>query len=217
MNRAYNAPESRTFIKRYVISLGLTILAGLFIISAFIVFVTGQVLGERVAELLGVEGVFATLTNLARWVFPLILVLIATAFIYWAAPNMELKFKWVTPGSILFTLGWAITSSVFAFYISNFTDYTATYGALGGVAVLLLWFYLTSFILLLGAEVNAVIDEQIEPEEMRKQRSEKQSEAAQQESDERREDSRGGSREMRVIRARDEGEPVRGQRQDRAA
>ena len=96
--------------------------------------------------------------TVTRWIIAIGLLLVATAFVYWAAPNVNLRFRWITPGSILFCAGWLAATAAFAFYVDRFGSYNATYGTLGGVVVLLAWFYLTGYILLLGAELNAVLD-----------------------------------------------------------
>ena len=163
MNRAYDVKETRAFWKKYPLSIGLTLLAGSFAISAFILLVGGQLAGEKIAGALGIEGIFATLVNFARWPLVVALLLVAMAFVYWAAPNIELPFKWITPGAVLFTVVWIAATSVFGLYVANFSAYDATYGTLGSVVVLLLWFYLTGFIMLVGAELNAVVDGQIDP------------------------------------------------------
>ena len=88
-------------------------------------------------------------------------VLVATAFalIYYFAPDVDQDFVFLTPGSVATTTLWLVGSLAFRVYVVNFGSYNATYGALGGVVVLLIWFYLTSFLLLVGAEINAVVAE----------------------------------------------------------
>jgi membrane protein len=177
MNRAYDVEESRSFWKKYLIAIGLTLLAGTFVIGAFMLLVGGQFLASRGAEALGLRGVWETVLNLIRWPVALALVMVAMAFLYWAAPNIDLPFKWITPGAVVFTIVWVVATLLFGWYVSAIGNYNATYGALGGVVVLLLWFYITSFIMLLGAELNAVVGEQVEPETVQGQRAEKQAES----------------------------------------
>jgi hypothetical protein len=75
-----------------------------------------------------------------------------------------LPFKWLTPGALLFVVTWILGSLAFGWYVSNFGSYNATYGALGGVVVLMIWFYLTAVMLLVGAELNALLAQKVEPE-----------------------------------------------------
>jgi membrane protein len=81
------------------------------------------------------------------------------AIVYYAAPNVEVpRFRWITPGSIVGVLAWLLASFGFFLYVSNFSSYSATYGAFAGAIVLLIWLWLTNTIMLFGAELNAVIE-----------------------------------------------------------
>jgi membrane protein len=103
---------------------------------------------------------------------------VAVAFLYWASPNITLPFKLVTPGAALFIVVWLIATIGFAIYVANFGAYNATYGALGGVVVLLVWLYLSSLLLLLGAVINAVLEKRVDPQRFEEQRVESRAEAA---------------------------------------
>ncbi len=159
MNRMYSVGESRSRWQRYAISLGLTFLSAGVLVLSFVVFFAGQVYGPELADEVGLESTARTLISLALWPATLIMVMFAVAFLYWLAPNAGLNMRWISPGAVFFTVTWLIVSFGFGLYISNFGSYNATYGTLGGVVVLLIWFYLTAFLLLVGAEINAVIAE----------------------------------------------------------
>jgi membrane protein len=163
MNRAYDVLEERPIWKQYLIAIGLTILAGVFILGAFILFAAGQLLGLGIATRIGLAGPFEAALPVVYWVGAVVLVMLATAFIYWKAPNARLDFRWITPGAVLFTVFWIAATYLFIVFVSLFGTFSATYGALAGVVVLLLWFYLTGLLLTLGAEVNAVVDAQLVP------------------------------------------------------
>lgn len=165
-NRTYDVKETRPIWKRYALSVGLTILAGGFIVLALALSLAGQLAGSEISDELGLGGTFGTVLSIIR--FPIILacLLAAVAFLYWAAPNVQLPFRWISPGAIVFVIAWIIFTVLFGFYVANFGSYNATYGALGGVVVLLIWFYMTSFILLIGAEINAVLVQETKPEEL---------------------------------------------------
>ncbi|MGE4054664.1 MAG: YihY/virulence factor BrkB family protein, partial [Vicinamibacterales bacterium] len=92
------------------------------------------------------------------WPMAFVLVVLAIDIVYYFGPDAEQRWEWVTPGAVLATALWLIVSLGFHFYIVNFTDYNATYGAIGGVIVLLLWLYLSGMALLVGAEMNAEIE-----------------------------------------------------------
>jgi membrane protein len=165
-NRVYGVKETRPIWKRYLLAIGLTVLGGTLLIAAFVLAVLGEVFGRKLAGEIGLEGTAAVLLKLARWPVVILLSMVATAFLYWAAPNLKLPFKWISPGAVLFSIGWIVVSFFFALYVSKLGSYNATYGTLGTVVVLLTWFYLTSFILLLGAELNAVLAEEEVPDKL---------------------------------------------------
>jgi len=163
LNRIYGIEESRSLPKRYGVALGLTASAGLFIVVSAAIAVVGQAFGESIAAELGLEGAAGTVFNVARWPVAALLLMTAVALLYWAAPNTDLPFRWISPGAIMFVLVWVPATFLFGLYVSNFGSYSGTYGALGGVVVLLIWLYLTSYVLLLGGELNDVLIEEQAP------------------------------------------------------
>jgi membrane protein len=164
LNRTYDVKETRPFWKRYFLTLGMTVFVGIFFVAAFVLLFVGQLFAEDVAKELGIEGIAATLFSMARLPIVLVLLAVAVAIVYWVSPNVKLPFRWVSPGSILFIVAFIIFTIGFGFYVANFGSYNETYGALAGIVILLIWLYTTSFILLVGAEVNAVLAKEAEPE-----------------------------------------------------
>lgn len=164
LNRTHDVQETRPLLKKYLLAVGLTVLAGSAVVIAFVVLVVGQVYGHQIADRAGLQGPFGLLVRYLRWPLVAGLMLVATAFLYWAAPNVKRPIRWLTPGAVMFVGAWLLATYLFGLYVSRFNSYNKTYGALGGVAALLVWFYMTAFILLLGEEVNAVIDQQLGPE-----------------------------------------------------
>jgi membrane protein len=159
MNRIYDVGESRSMVVRYAISLGLTFLSAGLMVGAFIVFFIGQIYGTDIAAEVGLGETLSNVLTLARWPAAIIMVVLAMAFMYWLAPNTPMKLQWISPGAVFFGLSWVIASFLFGVYVSNFGSYNATYGTLGGIVILLIWFYLTAFLILLGAEINATLTE----------------------------------------------------------
>lgn len=157
VNRAYDCDEKRSFVKRYALSVGLTLLAGTFILVAFSVLVIGQFAVEGLVDRAGFGSAGRWAVSLARWPLALALLIGAMAFVYWAAPNRTLPFKWVSPGAVVFAVVWLLATFGLGIYVANFGAYNATYGTLGGVIILLLWFYITSYLMLVGAELNALL------------------------------------------------------------
>ena len=170
MNRAYDVPESRPIYKKYPRVIGLTLLFAFSILAAFFVVFAVQIFGREIADFAGIGEEFAFVVYVLQFPLALLFIVVGVSFFYWAGPNLDVKFRWLTPGALLFVVVWLLATFGFAFYVSNFADYNATYGALGGVIILMLWFYLTGMALLLGAEFNAVLEEETDPEGMEERR-----------------------------------------------
>jgi membrane protein len=166
MNRAFGIDESRGFVARYAMGIGLTLLATAGVLGSFIIIVGGTVLTEEVAQELGIGGAAWTAITLLRWPLVLAFLTLAVAVLFRLAPNFQPSWKRVLVGGIVFSIGWLIATGGFALYVANFGNYDNTYGALGGVIVLMLWFYLTALVLLVAAEVVAVLVKEREPEQL---------------------------------------------------
>src|SRR5467141_1834248 len=146
LNAVYDVPETRPFWKRKALALGLTLLF------------FGPKFGETVASWVGLGGLFTVMWNVVSIPVVVVLVTIGVTVVYYLAPDAKQKFRWVTPGATLAVLLWLAMSYALRLYVSHFADYNATYGSIGGVILLMLWLYLGGAALLLGAEVNAVIE-----------------------------------------------------------
>jgi membrane protein len=160
VNTAYNVRETRPQWQRWALAAALTVAGGVVLVAAFVVFVAGQVYGLQIAEDIGMGRLAGELFRFARWPAVGVLALMVTAVIYRQAPNTRLSLQGVLPGAGLFALGWLLATWLFGLYVGHFGSYNETYGTLAGVVVALLWFYITGFILLLGAELNAVLQEE---------------------------------------------------------
>ena len=157
MNIAYDVDEDRPFWRRTALSLGLTALGGVFTFGAFGALVGARLLEARVETALGGGVAASTVLTIASYALAIVLMAVAAAVLYWLLPNAHLPFRWVSPGASMFVIGWIASTALFGWYVSNFASYNATYGAVGGVIVLMVWLYLTALLMLLGAELNAVI------------------------------------------------------------
>ena len=164
LNRAYDVPETRPYWKKTLLALGMTISAGFVVMAAFIVLIGAGAWGEDIAGWVGADAAFAVTLAIIRWPIAALLIMTAVALLYRLAPNVEQKFHLLSAGAVLFALVWLPATFAFSIYVSNFGTFNATYGALGGVVVLLLWFYLSSVVLLVGAELNAMIHAQVDEE-----------------------------------------------------
>jgi len=158
LNRAYDIDESRPWWHTRLLAIALTLALAAFILLAFVLVVGGADLAGWAAVQIGGGDVVVAVWAAAQWPVAIALVVFALDLVYFFAPNADTEWVWVTPGALLATALWLATSIGFRFYVRNFSDYAAVYGAIGGVIVLLLWFYLSGFALLVGAELNAEID-----------------------------------------------------------
>jgi membrane protein len=161
LNKAYDIEEFRPWWHTRLLAIVLTLALALFVLVAFTLVVGGADLAGWAAAQIGAGGAFEAAWSLLQWPVALALVVLAVDLVYYFAPNADTEWVWVTPGALLATGLWLLTSAGFRYYVRNFSDYSAVYGAIGGVIVLLLWFYLSGFALLVGAELNAEIDRAI--------------------------------------------------------
>jgi membrane protein len=158
LNAAYDIVESRPWWKVRLIAIGLTIALAFFILVSMTLVVVGPTLAERVADALRMGPAFEWAWKILQWPVVFALVTTAIALVYYFAPDAEQDWVWITPGSVLATLLWVAVSLAFKVYIANFSSYNETYGVIGSVMVLLLWFYLSGIAILIGAELNAEIE-----------------------------------------------------------
>ena len=160
-NAIYDMEEGRPVWKTLPVRVGMTIvLLLLLVITTLAVVLTGGI-AQKAGDVVGLGSTAVTVWNIAKWPVLLLIVSLMFAFLYWAAPNVKQPgFRWVSPGGILAVVGWLIASGAFAFYVSNFSSYNKTYGALGGVIVFLVWLWISNIMILLGAEFNAELERQ---------------------------------------------------------
>ncbi len=157
-NRAYDVKETRSFIVARLMSVLLTLAMIIVIVIALLLPVFGEQIGVFVFSAFGLSDTFLMLWNAARWVVSFFVLLIVFSCLYYFAPNKHLHWREVFSGAIFATLGWILISSAFSYYVGSFGNYSATYGSLGGIIVLMVWFYLTGMIILIGGEINAILN-----------------------------------------------------------
>lgn len=159
LNIAWGTRESRGFVKRTIIAIGMVTGAVVAMVAAILAMSAMNLLEEVLPWMGGLGHILLKLFGFASAGALVILVLAA---IYRHGPDRpDAKWKWVTPGSILATLVWVLATFGFGFYVANFGSYNATYGSLGAVIVFLTWLYLSAYIVLLGAELNAVLEQEV--------------------------------------------------------
>jgi membrane protein len=158
LNRAYDIDEGRPWWKVRLTAIGLTIGVSLFILSSFALVLVGPTFAERIANAMNLGPAFEWTWKILQWPVIFALVSAAIAGVYYWGPDAEQDWVWLTPGAVSATLLWLLASLGFKYYVANMGHYTESYGVLGGAMVLMLWFYLSGLVILLGAEMNAEIE-----------------------------------------------------------
>ena len=168
IHRAYGVPEQRPFLLRYAIAVGLTLLAAAGVIASFVTIVGGAMITQEIADRLGLGAQAWTIVQLLRWPAVFLVLSIAVAILYRYAPSIVVPWRWIAVGAVVFALGWLIATAALGWYAANVADYGATYGSLGAVIVLMLWFFVTAVLLLVGAETTAALARELSPDEIRR-------------------------------------------------
>ena len=159
LNVVYGVCEERSLWKRYLLSILATLLVGILLAMAAMLLLVRPVAIARLAEHLGLAHWWAVLWAWwLRWPAILLLLTATVTVVYWAAPDVEQRFRFVTPGAFVAVLAWFATSLGFDFYVRNIGNYDRVYGSVGTAVVLLLYFFISSLILLFGAELNAALE-----------------------------------------------------------
>jgi membrane protein len=157
VNLAYDEEESRGFVKLRATALGLTLGGIVFVLLTLTLVAVVPVALDNLG--LGVVG--RVVAQVVRWVLLVGVVVVGLAVVYRVAPDRASpRFRWVSAGALVATVLWIIGSVAFSLYVNFFGNYNKTYGALAGVIVLMLWLFLTTYIVLLGAEINAESERQ---------------------------------------------------------
>ncbi|WP_017754412.1 YihY/virulence factor BrkB family protein [Calidifontibacillus oryziterrae] len=157
MNRAYDVTESRTFFVSRLMAIFLTFGMIFVIIVALLLQVFGEAIGLFIIKHLEMANTFMIIWDTFRIITSFFVMVSILAVLYFLAPNKRLRFKEVWTGAVVATIGWQLVSFAFSYFVTNFGNYSATYGSLGGIIVLMIWFYLSAMIIILGGELNAIL------------------------------------------------------------
>lgn len=158
MNITYNVEEARNFIHARAVALLLSILFGLLIIGAFTLIVLGGVMESWLMDRFDLDTGIMWFFSGFRWLMIIGALLLGLAMIYRYAPNIDRDFCFTSPGCIVGVILLVLTSLGFSLYTSNFSDYNATYGSLGAMIILMLWLYSAGLVVMLGSEINAILE-----------------------------------------------------------
>lgn len=157
LNKAYNVKEDRDFLHNRFVSIFLVFSVVMAIIIALLLSVFGNFIGNFIYFYFDLEVHFLRFWDITRYGTSVLLLFILFMLLYCLAPNKKLRCREVYKGTIFAVIGWIIVSYLFSYYVDHFANYSATYGSIGGVIVLMIWLYLSSMILILGGEINATL------------------------------------------------------------
>ncbi len=158
VHSTYSGNDRRPFWKKRLIAIGLVFVVGILVVSAFSLVILGDMLHQRLSQAFGEHSLIFLLFPVLRWFTILVMLLGAISLVYYFGPDVEQRYRFITPGGILATVLSVVSSLGFRLYVANFGSYEATYGSLGAVIVLLLWLYVGALVLLVGAEVNGILE-----------------------------------------------------------
>lgn len=162
LNRAHGVEEKRSFFIARGLSVVLTIAMIFVFILALLLPVFGKQVGLFMFSFLGLSEHFLKVWGVIRWTLSPIILFVVFLAVYYLAPNVKIKYLSAVPGAIFATVGWIIVSLGFSYYVSTFGNYTATYGSITGIIILMLWFYFSSIIIMVGGEINSFFTEKKE-------------------------------------------------------
>lgn len=157
LNKAYGVTNKRNYVVQRLLSMFFTLAMLATVGATLLLLVFGQQIGMFLINHLNFSEDFLSFWNNLRWTVTLVVIFVVFTFLYWVAPNRRSTLISVLPGALFSTIGWTIASVGFAYYVNNFGNYSATYGSIGVIIILMLWFYLTGIILMIGGELNATL------------------------------------------------------------
>ena len=155
-NNAFRVRDGRIWIVTKFISVVITVLflVGMFVVLALVVF--GKQLTYLLFHKFNLDEGFYNLWSVLNYSFPILFIFIVFVFLYIMGPNLKLKAISIIPGAIFSTISWTLVSRLFGYYIDHFSSYIKTYGTIGAFMAFIIWLYITGYILIIGAEINAI-------------------------------------------------------------
>lgn len=158
LNHTYDVREKRPYWKVQLAAIGVTVAGALLGLLAITALVAGSSAGLWAAKHLGIASIYLMVVQWVRWPIMGALVMLASAVAYYFLPNVEQRFKYITPGSVIATIVWMVATWGFGVYVSRVPGYSASYGSIGGAIILLTWLYISAAVFLLGGRINAVLE-----------------------------------------------------------
>ena len=158
LNLSYDVKESRSFWRTQATALAMTVAVSILVLMAITMILLGGRAGLWLATYVHVGPEFQAVWSWLRWPTTALVFMLAVAIAYYVLPDVEQEFRYITPGSVASTLLWLISTWGFTQYVEHFGKYNVTYGSIGGVIVLMTWLYISGLALIVGGEINAVIE-----------------------------------------------------------
>jgi len=159
LNAAYGITDHRTWWRKRLIAIALTLVFSLFTLTALLLMVFGGRLGEAIGDFVGLGPLFTLVWKLLQLPVVILLLLTGLTLVYYLAPAADRVWSWITPGSAFAVVSWLLMSLGLRFYVGYFDYYNATYGSIGGLILLMLWLYCSGVALLVGAEIDSTIEQ----------------------------------------------------------
>lgn len=160
LNVAYDVRETRAWWKRTLLAILLTIALAVLIITALALMFYGSGIAERIANRYGFGAAFTAAWTVLQWPVVVVFAFFAFALIYYFAPDLhDRQLRWLAPGAMIGVCLWLLVSFLFGSYLNVYNTYSVVYGSLGALIILMLWFYLTGVTILIGGEINAIIEQ----------------------------------------------------------
>jgi membrane protein len=158
LNDAYEVEEKRPFLRARATAVALTILFGTLVLGAFSLVVLGGMIERFLGDHFGFSEALLLFFRVFRWVIIVLALLLAISLVYYLGPNRRHPFKFLSRGTVVASVLLLAASYGFSLYTSNFNNYSAVYGSIGAVIILMMWLYIVGLVILLGAEVNAALE-----------------------------------------------------------
>ena len=158
LNLAYDVKESRKWWRTELVAFGMTIGGALLVLISITLLTAGGSAGFWLARHVGIAHEYVIVWSWLRWPITALAMMLCAALAYYVLPDVKQKFKFITPGSVIGTLVWLVGTWGFSVYAGNFGSYNVTYGSIGGVIILMTWFFISGFIFLMGGEINAILE-----------------------------------------------------------
>jgi len=159
LNITYDVIEERPFWKVRGTAILLLLIFAILVIGAFTLVILGGVIQDQISKIFGSNQVVLFSFAGLRWIIIALFLALGFACIYYFGPDVEQKFRFITPGSVIGVILLVVASLGFRFYIENFGNYSATYGSIGAVIILMLWLYIAGLVILIGSEINATAEQ----------------------------------------------------------